>query len=76
MFLLFLMASCYTLTVDYQVGKCMQHSWFYDGIYKVKKREKLKVFMKNLSGGDDITVSAMDKGWEMVRCPTSFRNNA
>lgn len=66
---LLIFVSCDTITVDYRVGRCMEHNWAYKGIYKVEKREGMKVSMKNMSGGDDITVSTIDKGWNTVECP-------
>lgn len=67
--LLFLLCSCDSISVNYSLGKCMEHSWAYSGIYKVMKRNKTRVTLEEVSSRKEIVITAMDKGWSEVECP-------
>ena len=67
-FLILSFVSCDTAPVRPDVGGCMEHSWI-KGIYKILKTEGSQIKLKNVSGGEDRSISIFDRGWTEVKCP-------
>lgn len=43
----------------------MEHTW----AYKVESRNGMKISMINIANGENLIISAMDKGWSKAPCP-------
>lgn len=66
--LLLTLYGCDTMSLRYEVDKCMEHKWI-KGTYRITQKDGLDVHMKNLSDGNSHTISGMDRGWKEVMCP-------
>jgi hypothetical protein len=60
--------ACDTVPIRPNIGSCIKH-WWIKGIYKIQNVEDLEVKLKNVSGGEDRTISELDRGWGEVKCP-------
>lgn len=68
LFIFFMIVGCDSVTINYQVGRCMEHNWAYKGVYKVTRRDNMKIYLENITTKEKIKISAMDKGWNEVSC--------